>query len=71
MLKKAKHGQCFGARLRRRKEIIIEVPEGTPESHEFFSVRPRDKLNRFRDSISPARLTEKGWYKRYTKRVVL
>ena len=71
MLRKVKHQWRFGERLRHRKEIIIEVPEGTPESHEFFFPQPQVKLNQFRDSISSARLSEKGWYKRYSRRVIL
>ena len=59
------------ARLQRRKEILIEIPAGMPDSAECFTVSPRRSLSRFRSSISAKRLSAKGWYKRFSKRIVL
>ena len=58
--------------LRPFRELILEViKDAIEESPECFTVLPRCKLNRFRDSISPTRLSTKGWYKRYKKLAAL
>ncbi len=55
-----------------QRAIVIDASdEPIADSPECFSVRPRNKLNRFRNSISSARLSTTGWYKRYKKLFVL
>ncbi len=55
-----------------QRELLIDVVDASlPESPECFAVRPQAKLNRFRGLISAKRLSHKGWYKRYTKKIVL
>ena len=57
---------------RSQRELVIDVGDQPfVDSPDCFTVRPRTKLNRFRHSISSTRLTHRGWYKRYAKKIAL
>ena len=49
------------------RPLVVEIPEGIPETWECFTVRPRRALSRHRRGISSERLTPKGFYKRYSR----